>query len=163
EDQRPPIGAVIQRLRGELAKVPGITTYLQPVVSIRIGGRLSRTQYQYTLQDVDMQELYSWAPKLETKLKSVPGLQDGASDRESTSPQLTIAIDRDLAARLGVSAQSIETTLNAAFGQGNITQVYAPLNTYHVVLEVEPQYQEDVSALSRLYVHGSSGQLIPFS
>ena len=163
EGQRPAIGAVIQRLRGELAKVPGITTYLQPVVSIRIGGRLSRTQYQYTLQDVDMQELYSWAPKLEAKLKGVAGLQDVASDLESTSPQLTIDIDRDLASRLGVNPQSIETTLNAAFGQGYITQVYAPLNTYHVVLEVEPQYQEDVSALSRLYVHGSGGQLIPFS
>ncbi|HTW51553.1 MAG TPA: efflux RND transporter permease subunit [Stellaceae bacterium] len=163
EGQRPAIGAVMQRLRGELAKVPGITTYLQPVVSIRIGGRLTRTQYQYTLQDVDMQELYSWAPKLEDRLKGVPGLQDVASDLESTSPQLTVNIDRDLASRLGISPQSIETTLNAAFGQGYVTQIYGTLNTYHVVLEVEPQYQEDVSALSRLYVHGSGGQLIPFS
>ena len=163
EGQRPPIGAVIQRCAASLAKVPGITTYLQPVVSIRIGGRLSRTQYQYTLQDVDMQELYSWAPKLEAKLKSIPGLQDVASDLESTSPQLSIDIDRDLASRLGVSAQSIETTLDAAFGQGYVTQIYAPLNTYHIVLEVEPQFQEDVSALSRLYVHGSGRKLIPFS
>ena len=163
EGQRDPMGAVIQRLRGELAKVPGITTYLQPVVSIRIGGRLTRTQYQYTLQDIDMNELYTWAPKLEDKLKGLAGLQDVASDLESTSPEMTIDIDRDLASRLGVSPQSIETTLNSAFGQSYATQIYAPLNTYHVVIEVEPQYQEDVSALSRLYVHGSGGQLIPFS
>jgi len=163
EGQRPAIGVVIQRLRGELAKVPGIETYLQPVVSIRIGGRLSRTQYQYTLQDIDMDELYQWAPKLEDKLKSVPGLQDVASDLESTSPQLTIQIDRDLASRLGVSPESIETTLSSAFGQSYVTQIYAPLNTYHVVLEVAPEFQEDPSALSRIYVHGSGGQLIPFS
>jgi hydrophobe/amphiphile efflux-1 (HAE1) family protein len=163
ESQRDPIGKVIQRLRPELAKVPGITTFLQPVVSIRIGGRLTRTQYQYTLQDIDLDELYQWAPKVEDGLKGVPGLQDVASDLESTSPQMTIDIDRDLASRLGVTPQSIETTLNAAFGQSYVTQIYAPLNTYHVVLEVQPRYQEDVSALTRLYVHGSGGQLIPFS
>jgi len=163
EGERPPIGAVIQRLRGELAKVPGITTYLQPVVSIRIGGRLARTQYQYTLQDVNMEELYSWAPKILEKVKGIQGLQDVASDLESTSPQMSVQIDRDLASRLGVTPQSIETTLGAAFGQGYVTQIYAPLNTYHVVLGVEPKYQEDVSALSRLYVHSTTGQLIPFS
>jgi hydrophobe/amphiphile efflux-1 (HAE1) family protein len=163
ENQRDPIGKVIQRLRPELAKVPGITTYLQPVVSIRIGGRLSRTQYQYTLQDIDMEELYQWAPKLEDKFKGVPGLQDVASDLEATSPQMMIDIDRDLASRLGVSASAIETTLYGAFGQQYVTQIYAPLNTYHVVMEVAPQYQEDPSALSRLYVHGTGGQLIPIS
>ncbi|MBV8776619.1 MAG: efflux RND transporter permease subunit, partial [Alphaproteobacteria bacterium] len=163
QNQRDPIGKVMQRLRPELAKVPGMTTYLQPVVSIRIGGRLSRTQYQYTLQDIDMQELYQWAPKVEDKLKGVPGLQDVASDLESTSPQMTLTIDRDLAARLGVSPSTIENTLYGAFGQQYVTQIYAPLNTYHVVLEVAPQYQEDPSALSRLYVHSTSGQLIPLS
>ncbi len=160
--QRDNIAAVIQRLRPELAQVPGITTYLQPVVSISIGGRLSRTQYQYTLQDINMQELYQWAPKLETKLKGVAGLQDVASDLEATSPELMIDIDRDTASRLGVSPNAIETTLYDAFGQRYVTQIYAPLNTYHVVMEVAPQYQEDVSALSRLYVHGTGG-LIPMS
>jgi hydrophobe/amphiphile efflux-1 (HAE1) family protein len=163
EGERDPIGAVIQRLRGQLAKVPGITTYLQPVVSIRIGGRLSRTQYQYTLQDIDIQELDEWAPKLEDKLKGVPGLQDVASDLEQTSPQMKIDIDRDLATRLGVDPSSIETTLYSAFGQRFVTQIYAPLNTYHVVLEVAPEYQEDISALSRIYVHGTAGQLVPLS
>src|SRR5438105_6019854 len=154
---------VIQRLRPKLAQVPGITTFLQPVESIRIGGRLSRTQYQYTLQDVDIAELNEWAPKLEEKLKSVPGLQDVASDLQRSSPQLTIQINRDLASRLGVNPSLIESTLYNAFGQRFVTQIYATLNTYHVVMEVAPQYQEDVSALSRLYVHGSGGQLIPVS
>jgi hydrophobe/amphiphile efflux-1 (HAE1) family protein len=155
--------AIIQRLRPKLAQVPGITTFLQPFQSISIGGRLSRTQYQYTLQDIDMAELDRWAPKVEAKLKTLPGLQDVASDLEQTSPQLTIRIDRDLAARLGVNPSAIESTLYGAFGQRYVTQIYAPLNTYHVVMEVAPEYQEDVSALSRLYVRGTGSQLIPIS
>src|SRR5207248_209656 len=154
---------VIQRLRPKLAEVPGITTFLQPVESIRIGGRLSRTQYQYTLQDVDIAELNQWAPKLEEKLKTVSGLQDVASDLQRSSPQLMIRINRDLASRLGVNPNLIESTLYNAFGQRYVTQIYATLNTYHVVLEVMPAYQEDLSALSRIYVHGSGGQLIPVS
>ncbi len=154
---------VLQRLRPKLAEVPGITTFLQPVETIRVGGRLSRTQYQYTLQDVDVQELYAWAPKLEQKLKSLPGLQDVASDLTQASPQLMIEINRDMATRLGVNPSLIESTLYGAFGQRYVTQIYAPLNTYHVVMELAPEYQQDISALSRLYVHGSGGQLIPVS
>jgi hydrophobe/amphiphile efflux-1 (HAE1) family protein len=153
---------IIERLRPKLAQVPGITTYLQPLETIQIGGKLSRTEYQYTLQDIDMAELQQWAPKLEAKLKAIPQLQDVASDLEQTSPQLTIRISRDLAARLGVNPSVIESTLYDAFGQRYVTQIYAPLNTYHVVMEVKPAYQQDVSALSRLYVHGSGG-LIPIS
>ncbi|MBV9014130.1 MAG: efflux RND transporter permease subunit, partial [Alphaproteobacteria bacterium] len=154
---------VIQRLRPKLAQVPGITTFLQPVETIRVGGRLSRTQYQYTLQDANMEELYQWAPKVEAKLKTVAGLQDVASDLQQSSPQLMIQIDRDMATRLGVNPNLMESTLYGAFGQRYVTQIYATLNTYHVVLEVAPAYQEDVSALSRIYVHGSGGQLIPVS
>jgi len=154
---------IIQRLRPKLAQVPGITTFLQPVETIRMGGRLSRTQYQYTLQDTNMQELYEWAPKLEAKLKTVSGLQDVASDLQQSSPQLSIQINRDVASRLGVNPNLIESTLYSAFGQRFVTQIYAALNTYHVVLEVMPAYQEDLSALSRIYVHGSGGQLIPVS
>jgi multidrug efflux pump subunit AcrB len=154
---------IIDRLRPELAQVPGITTYLQAVQSIQIGGRLSRTQYQYTLQDIDMMELQKWAPKMEAKMKAIPGLQDVASDLENTGPQLMIRINRDLASRLGVNPNLIESTLYDAFGQRYVTEVYGTLNTYHVVLEVAPQYQEDASALSRLYVRGSGGQLIPMS
>src|SRR5437660_2736418 len=120
---------IIQRLRPKLAQVPGITTFLQPVESIRIGGRLSRTQYQYTLQDVDIAELNEWAPKLEEKLRTVPGLQDVASDLQRSSPQLTIQINRDLASRLGVNPSLIESTLYNAFGQRFVTQLHGTLNT----------------------------------
>jgi multidrug efflux pump subunit AcrB len=109
-----------------------------------------------------MAELQEWAPKLEAKLKTLPGLQDVASDLERTSPQLMIRINRDLASRLGVNPSVIESTLYDAFGQRYVTEIYAPLNTYHVVMEVAPAYQRDVSALSRLYVHGSGG-LVPVS
>jgi HAE1 family hydrophobic/amphiphilic exporter-1 len=153
---------IIARLRPKLAQVPGIITYLQPVQSIQIGGRLSRTEYQYTLQDIDMAELQQWAPKVEAKLKTMPGLEDVASDLEQTSPQLTIRINRDLASRLGVNPSDIESALYDAFGQRYVTEIYAPLNTYHVVMEVAPAYQTDVSALSRLYVRGSGG-LVPVS
>ncbi|MBO0738218.1 MAG: efflux RND transporter permease subunit [Alphaproteobacteria bacterium] len=154
---------IIDRLRPQLAQIPGITTYLQAVQSIQIGGRLSRTQYQYTLQDVDVGELREWAPKLEAKLKTIPGLRDVASDLEHTGPQLMIRINRDLASRLGVNPNLIESTLYDAFGQRYVSEIYGTLNTYHVVLEVAPEYQQDLSALSRLYVHGAGGQLIPMS
>jgi multidrug efflux pump subunit AcrB len=104
-----------------------------------------------------MQELYEWAPKLEERLKTVPGLQDVASDLQQSSPQLTIQINRDIAARLGVNPNLIESTLYSAFGQRFVTQIYATLNTYHVVLEVMPAYQEDVSALSRIMCTGPAG------
>ncbi len=152
----------IDRLRPKLAAVPGVSTFLQSIQNIQVGGRLARTQYQYTLQDTNLDELDQWAPKMLTKLKSLQGLQDVASDQQTGSPQLMIDIDRDAASRLGVNITTIEQTLYDAFGQPFVTQLYAPLNTYHVVLEVEPKYQQDVSALSRLYVRGTAG-MIPIS
>jgi hydrophobe/amphiphile efflux-1 (HAE1) family protein len=156
-------GQVIERLRPKLAQVPGIKTYLQPLETIRVGGRLTATEYQYTLQDIDLGELQRWAPKVESKLKTIPGIEDVASDLQLQSPQLQIDINRDLASRLGVNPNSIEATLYDAFGQRYVTEVYGNLNTYHVLLELEPQYQNDISALSRIYVHGSGGQLVPVS
>jgi multidrug efflux pump subunit AcrB len=153
----------IDRLRPKLAAVPGVSTFLQSIQNIQVGGRLARTQYQYTLQDTNLDELDRWAPKMLAKLKSLHGLQDVASDQQTGSPQLMIDIDRDAASRLGVNVATIEQTLYDAFGQPFVTQLYAPLNTYHVVLEVAPQYQQDVSALSRLYVHGAAGKMIPIS
>jgi hydrophobe/amphiphile efflux-1 (HAE1) family protein len=152
----------IDRLRPKLAAVPGVSTFLQSIQNIQVGGRLARTQYQYTLQDTNLDELDQWAPKMLAKLKSLPGLQDVASDQQTGSPQLMIDIDRDAASRLGVNITTIEQTLYDAFGQPFVTQLYAPLNTYHVILEVAPQYQRDVSALSRLYVRGTAG-MIPIS
>jgi hydrophobe/amphiphile efflux-1 (HAE1) family protein len=154
---------VIARLRPKLAEVPGVSTFLQSIQNIQVGARLTQTQYQYTLQDTDPDELNRWAPKMLAKLKSVPGLQDVASDQQTGSQQLAIDINRDAAARLGVNVTTIEQTLYDAFGQPFVTQLYAPLNTYHVVLEVAPEYQQDVSALSRLYVHGAAGKMIPIS
>jgi hydrophobe/amphiphile efflux-1 (HAE1) family protein len=154
---------VIARLRPKLAAVPGVATFLQSIQNIQVGGRLTQTQYQYTLQDTDPDELNRWAPKMLAKLKTVKGLQDVASDQQTGSQQLAIDIDRDAAARLGVNVTTIEQTLYDAFGQPFVTQLYAPLNTYHVILEVAPEYQQDVSALSRLYVHGAAGKMIPIS
>jgi multidrug efflux pump subunit AcrB len=110
-----------------------------------------------------MMELRQWAPKMQETLKSLPGLQDVASDLEQQSPQLMVRINRDLASRLGINPSLIESTLYDAFGQRYVTQISGTLNTYHAVVEVAPAYQTDVSALSRLYVHGSGGQLIPMS
>ena len=154
---------IIQRLRPRLAAIPGITVFLQSMQNIRIGGRLARTQYQYTLQDVDIDELNTWAPKMLDKMRTIPGLQDVATDQAMGAVQLMIKINRDNAARLGVNVSTIQQTLYDAFGQPYITQLYGPLNTYHVLLEVAPRYQIDVSALTRIYVHGSGGALIPLS
>ncbi len=154
---------IIQRLRVKLAEVPGIATYLQSVQNIQLGGRISRTQYQYTLQDTDLNELNDWAPKLLAKLKGSPLLQDVASDQLTGSPTLMIDIDRDAAARLGVNVTAIQQTLADAYGQSYITQIYAPLNTYHIVIEVEPRFQQDTAALSQLYVHGTGTAMIPLS
>jgi hydrophobe/amphiphile efflux-1 (HAE1) family protein len=152
---------IIARLRPKLAQVPGITTYLQVVQNIRIGARLAATQYQYTLQDTDIGELNTWAPKLEARLRDTPGLVDVASDQQLSSPQLRVDIDRDAASRLGVTPQAIEQTLYYAFGQPYVTQLYGPENTYHVIMEVAPQYSQDPSALSRIYVHATNGGLVP--
>jgi multidrug efflux pump subunit AcrB len=154
---------IIARLRPKLAEVPGVNTYLQSIQNIRVGARLTSTQYQYTLQDTNLDELNQWAPKMLAKLRSLKDLRDVASDQQTGSLQLAIDINRDAAARLGVNVTTIEQTLYNAFGQPFVTQLYSPLNTYHVVMEVMPKYQQDVSALSRLYVHGAAGKMIPIS
>ena len=154
---------IIRRLRPKLATVPGVTTFLQSIQNIQVGARLTATQYQYTLQDINLDELNEWGPKMLAKLRTIPLLQDVASDQQTGSSQLMIKIDRDSAARLGVNVTTIQQTLYDAFGQPFVTQLYGPLNTYHVILQVAQQYQTDPSALSRIYVHGSGGQLIPIS
>ena len=154
---------IIARLRPQLARLPGVVTFLQSIQNIQIGGRLARTQYQYTLQDTDLDELNLWAPKILAKLRTVPGLQDLASDQQTGSPELMVKIDRDTAGRLGVNVTTIEQTLYDAFGQPFITQLYGPLNTYHVIMEVSPRYQRDVSALSRIYIHGTGNAMVPLS
>ena len=154
---------IIARLRPKLAQIPGITTYLQAVQSIQIGGRLSRTQYQYTLQDVDPSELAVWGPKLQEKLKTIPGVLDVATDEQSATPQLMLSINRDKAARLGVNPRSIESAIYNAYGRRFVTELYGPLNTYRILVEVQPQYQQDPSALGRLFVHSATGQQVYLS
>jgi hydrophobe/amphiphile efflux-1 (HAE1) family protein len=154
---------IIRRLRPKLAAVPGIVTYLQSIQSIQIGARLTATQYQYTLQDSSLDELKVWAPKIYDALKALPSLRDVASDQQIGGLRLMIDIDRDSAARLGVNVTAIQQTLYNAFGKPFIAQLYGPVNTYRVILEVEPQYQTDVSALSRIYVRNSSGQMVPIT
>jgi hydrophobe/amphiphile efflux-1 (HAE1) family protein len=154
---------IITRLEPKLAEVPGITTYLQAMQNVQIGARLTATQYQYTLTDMNSAELYRWAPKILDKVKTIPGLAEVTSDQQNTAPQLKIEINRDLAARLGVSVSAIEQALGDAFGQSYAAQLYGSTNTYYIVLEVASRYQEDPAALSSIYVSGSGGQTIPLS
>jgi hydrophobe/amphiphile efflux-1 (HAE1) family protein len=154
---------IIARLEPKLAKVPGVTTYLQAMQNVQIGARLTATQYQYTLTDMNSAELYQWAPKILTTIETLPGLTEVTSDQQNTAPQLKVEINRDLAARLGVSVSAIEQALGDAFGQTYAAQLFGATNTYYIVLEVAPRYQDDPSALSDIYVSGSDGQAIPLS
>jgi HAE1 family hydrophobic/amphiphilic exporter-1 len=159
--QRPPVEQVIQELRPKLATVPGINVYPQNLPTIRIGGQLTKALYQYTLQDADLAELYKWAPILFEKIRALPGLQDVNTDLLITSPQVRIEIDRNRASALGVSADQLESALYAAYGSKQVSTIYTPSNQYWVILEVDPQYQRDPSALSRLYVRAAGGALVP--
>jgi hydrophobe/amphiphile efflux-1 (HAE1) family protein len=154
---------VLDRLQGQLAQVTGIKTWMQIVQNVQIGGRLARSQYQYSLQDVDQDELNIFAPKLYGALQKMKGLSDVASDEELEGARATLIINRDKAARLNVSVEAIQTALDDAFGQRWITQIYAPENTYHVVFEVSPQFQRDPSALDRIYVKSTTGSAVPLS
>ncbi|MBP8645313.1 MAG: efflux RND transporter permease subunit [Syntrophobacteraceae bacterium] len=154
---------VIQRLRPKLASIYGINTFLQNPPAIRIGGRLTKSLYQYTLQSPEIGELYTWAPRLESILRGLPGLQDVTSDLQITNPQVVVEIDRDKALALGVSAEQIENTLYNAYGSRQVSTIYTPTNQYWVILEVQPEFQMSPAALSMLYVRSSSDRLVPIS
>lgn len=153
--------SVLARLRRKLAAVPGIQTFLQVLPPINTGGRLTQAQYQFILQSPDTEALYRVAPSFEAKLRSLPQLVDVTSDLRLKNPQVTVAIDRDRATSLGVSAEAIEDALYAAFGPRQISTIYAPTNQYQVLLEVLPEYQASPSQLSLIYVRNRQGQLIP--
>ena len=136
---------------------------MQVPQNITVGGRLSRTQYQYTLTDTDDAELNHWAPILEAEMRKLPELQDVASDQQNAAPTMTIDIDRDAAYRLGVSASLIDQTLYDAFGQRQVATIYTATNQYKVVLEVQPQFRSDRTALSKIYVAGQNGAQVPLS
>ena len=154
---------VIGRLRPKLAKVPGAPTYLQAIQDLRIGGRASSAQYQYTLQSMDLAELNTWAPKVESKLRTLPEIVDVNSDQQDRGQQSLVVFDRATASRLGLSPQLIDDTLYDAFGQRQVSIMYTPLNQYHVVMEVAPQYWQDPSALHEIYVRSPSGAQVPLS
>jgi multidrug efflux pump len=154
---------VINRLRPQLAKVPGIVCYLQAQQDVRVGGRISRTQYQYTLQDADLNELNTWGPRVLERLKKIPDLTDVASDQQTAGLELRLTIDRDTASRLGVSPRDIDNAVYDAFGQRQIGVTYGEANQYRVVMEVTPAYLGDEDSLGKLYVRSSTGGLVPLS
>jgi HAE1 family hydrophobic/amphiphilic exporter-1 len=166
-NQRGSIQSLVQDLRARVSQVPGINGYPQVLPLIRIGGQLTKSQYQFTMQSPDTSVLYDAAPKLEARLHEDPKLrsliQDVNTDLQITNPQVNVRIDRDKASALGVTAQQIEDALYTAYGQRQISTIYAPSNTYRVVMELEDQYQKDPSALSLLYVRASTGQLVPLN
>jgi multidrug efflux pump len=153
--------AIIARLGGKLAELPGITTYLQAVQDLQIESRVSRTQYQYTLEDADPAELARYAPQVLERLKRLPELADVASDEQQGARQLTLVIDRDAASRLGITAQAIDDTLYDAFGQRPVSTIFTQLNLYRVILEVAPAFQQSPDALNRIYLRGAGGQAVP--
>ena len=154
---------IINRLRGKLAVVPGATLYLQSAQDLTIGGRQSNAQYQYTLQGEDLKELNSWAPQLLAKMRVLPELRDVNTDQQDKGLQAQLVIDRDTASRLGVAAQDIDNALYDAFGQRQVSTMYRPLNQYHVVMEVAPQFQQTTEALQNIYLRSSSGAPIPLA
>jgi len=161
--ERPSADEIIELLRPRLAKLPGLMVYLQNLPPIRIGGNLTKSQYQYALQGADIDELFEYTPKLLEELRKLPQLQDVTSDLLIKNPQISVEIDRDKASALGVTAQQIEQGLYTAYGPRLISTIYTPNNEYKVVTELEPKFQLDPNALSMLYIRSSKGTLVPLS
>jgi len=155
--------AIMGRLRGKLSKIPGVNLFITPGQDIRVGGRSSKATYQYALTDQTVDELNSWAPKLVEKLKQFPQIKDATSDQQFRGLQETVVVDRDAAARLGIQPQAVDSTLYSAFGQRQISIIYTQQNQYHVVLEVDPQFQLDPTSLDKIYVKSPSGSQVPLS
>jgi len=162
-DQRPHVDEIIKQLRGQVASVPGMKVFPQNLPPIRIGGTLTKSLYQFTLQSPDTQELYRYATLMEDKMRDLPILQDVTSDLSIRNPQVDVIIDRDRAAALGITAHQVEDALYSAYSSRQISTIYAPNNEYKVIMELEPQYQRDPSALPLLYIRSATGQLVPLN
>ena len=158
-----PVDAVVARLRRKLAHEPGANLFLVPVQDIRIGGRQSNAQYQYTLQADSIEDLRAWEPRIRVALSKLPELADVNSDQQDKGLQTSLNIDRDAAARLGVTVSNLDTTLNDAFGQRQVGVIYNPLNQYRVVMELSPEFLQGPQTLSKLYATNSSGAQVPLS
>ncbi len=154
---------VINRLRGKLAVVPGATLILQSAQDLTIGGRFGNAQYQYTLQSANLDDLNTWAPRLLQKLRTLPELRDQNSDQQDKGLQAKLIIDRDTASRLGISPATLDNALYDAFGQRQVSTMYRPLNQYHVVMEVAPQFQQTPEALQNIYLRSTTGTPVPLA
>ncbi|MDB6092397.1 MAG: efflux transporter [Gammaproteobacteria bacterium] len=154
---------LIARLRAKASAIRGISLSMRAVQDVQIGARITQLSYQYTLQSANLEELYGWSARLKADLAHLPQLQDVQSDLLATAPHATVVIERDTAARLGVTPQAVDDTLYDAFGQRQVATLFTQLDQFHIVLEVAPGFQLDTEALSRLYVRSSSGQLVPLS
>ncbi len=154
---------IINRLRPKTAGIAGATLYLQSQQELRIGGRGTATQYQYSLTAESLKDLDEWAPKLMAAMQKLPELKDVATDQQDQGLRAQLVIDRDTASRLGVSPLAIDNTLSDAFGQRQVSTTYKPLNQYHVVMEVAPEYQRDPDALKNIYVKSTTGAMVPLS
>jgi hydrophobe/amphiphile efflux-1 (HAE1) family protein len=163
ESERPPITEVMARIDRQMHSLVGVRLFLQPVQDINVGGRLTATQYQYTLTDIDLGELNRWAPIVEGALAKLPQVIDVTSDQQSAAPQLKLAIDRDAASRLGITPAMIDAVLYDAFGQRPISQLFTSLNQYYVIMEVAPGFELGPDALRRIYVRSQSAGMVPLS
>jgi multidrug efflux pump subunit AcrB len=155
---------IINRLRPQIAKIEGVNLFLQATQDITVGGRASRASFQYTLQDPDIPELIEWSQKMLEKLKALNELVDVATDLQADAPRVKVTINRDQAARFGITPQMIDDTLNDAYGQRQITQYFTQLNTYWIILEVAPELQNSFASLDRIYIKSPlTGQAVPLS
>ncbi|MBN9594237.1 MAG: multidrug efflux RND transporter permease subunit [Afipia sp.] len=155
---------IIARLRPQFEKLEGGRVFLQAAQDVRLGGRATRTQFEYTLQDANLDELNAWAPKILEKLKTLPELRDVATDQQTQGTTLTLTIDRDTASRYGIQPQLIDDTLNDAFGQRQVAQYFTQVNSYHVILEILPELQGDTKSLNNIYIKSpTTGDQVPLS
>jgi len=162
-EERRQVEQVIQELRPKVAVVPGMSVFMRNDPPIRIGGILSKALYQFTLQGADLKQLFQATREFEQKMRALPGLQDVTSDLQIRNPQVNVEIDRDNASALGVTATQVEDALYSAYGQRQVSTIFAPDDQYQVILELGPQYQRDANAISSLYIRSSTGQLVPLS
>ena len=163
KDRKSNAEAIINRLRDATGSIQGISLYTQAVQDLQLDSRVSRTQYQYVLQDADAGELAEWTQKLLDKLRALPELTDVASDQQASGQQLNVTVDRDQASRYSVLTQAVDNTLYDAFGQRQVSVIYTQLNQYRVILEVEPGFRDAPDTLDKIYVKSTTGQLIPLS
>jgi len=157
------VDQVIARLRPRVAAIPGATLFMRSYQDITVGGRISSSQYQYTLSSENLSDLEEWAPRVEARMRQLPQLRDIVSDQQTHGLQATLVVDRDTASRLGISSQVIDNTLYDAFGQRQVSTIYTQLNQYHVVMEVDSAFRNSTDAIRNLYVRSSRGSQVPLS